>query len=125
MSRTLVGYVDGATTRKDRLYDASLKFGGNQDFYSLIDGEPMNIHGRPIPFDRSDKVSLGLKVAVANTYKIAIASVDGLFQNSNFPIYLEDKELHIIHNLKLEPYLSTSVGRFDNRFVLRYKKQLP
>ena len=122
VSRTLVGYVDGATTSKDRLYDASLRYGGNQDFYSLIDGEPMNIHGRPIPFDRSDKVPLGLKVAAANTYKIAIASVDGLFQNSNFPIYLEDKELHIIHNLKQEPYtFSTSVGRFDNRFVLRFR----
>ncbi len=122
VSRTLVGYVDGATISKDRLYDASLKFGGNQDFYSLIDGEPMNIHGRPIPFDRNDKVPLGLKVAVANTYKIAIASVDGLFQNSNRAIYLEDKELHIIHNLKQEPYtFSTSVGRFDNRFVLRFR----
>jgi hypothetical protein len=122
VSRTLVGYVDGATFEKDRLYDANLKFDTTQNFYSLIDGEAMNIQGRPIPFDGSDKVPLGIKVAAANTYKIAIASVDGLFQNRNRPIYLEDKELHIIHNLKQEPYtFSTSVGRFDNRFVLRFK----
>jgi hypothetical protein len=122
VSRTLVGYVDGATFEKDRLYDANLKFDSTQNFYSLIDGEAMNIQGRPIPFDGSDKVPLGIKVAAANTYKIAIASVDGLFQNRNRPIYLEDKELHIIHNLKQEPYtFSTSVGRFDNRFILRFK----
>jgi hypothetical protein len=122
VSRTLVGYVDGATFEKDRLYDANLKFDSTQNFYSLIDGEAMNIQGRPIPFDGSDKVPLGIKVAATNTYKIAIASVDGLFQNRNRPIYLEDKELHIIHNLKQEPYtFSTSVGRFDNRFILRFK----
>ncbi len=122
VSRTMIGYVDGATTNKDRLYDASLKYGGNQDFYSLIEGEPMNIQGRPIPFDRRDRVKLGLKVSSNNTYKIAIASVDGLFLNSNRSIYIEDKELQIIHDLKQEPYtFTTSAGKFDNRFVLRYR----
>lgn len=122
VSRTMIGYVDGATTSKDRLYDAVLKFNGNQDFYSLIDGEPMNIQGRPVPLNRRDRVPLGLKVNANSTYKIAIASVDGSFMNSNRPIYLEDKELQIIHNLKLEPYtFVTSSGRFDDRFVLRFR----
>jgi hypothetical protein len=121
VSRTMIGYVDGATTAKDRLYDASLKFTGNQDFYSLINNETMNIQGRPTPFDRRDRVSLGLKVTSGSTYKIAISSVDGVFLNSNRPIYLEDKVLNITHNLKQEPYTFTStIGRFDDRFVLRY-----
>ncbi|MBL0013997.1 MAG: choice-of-anchor D domain-containing protein [Flavobacterium sp.] len=121
VSRTMIGYVDGATTAKDRLYDALLKASGNQDFYSIIDNEAMNIQGRPTPFDRRDKVSLGLKLTSANTYKIAISSVDGLFLNSNRAIYLEDKVLHIIHNLKQDPYTFTSIaGKFDDRFVLRY-----
>ncbi len=121
VSRTMIGYVDGATTAKDRLYDAFLKFSETQNFYSLIDNEAMNIQGRPTPFDRKDKVSLGLKVTSANTYKIAISSVDGLFLNSNRSIFLEDKALHIIHNLKQDPYTFTSIaGRFDDRFVLRF-----
>ncbi len=121
VSRTLIGYVEGATIEKDRLYDAYLKFGGNQNFYSLINEEALNIQGRPIPFNRRDQVSLGLKVNENNTYKIAIASVDGLFLNNNRPIYLEDRLLHIIHNLKQNPYTFISeAGRFDNRFVLRY-----
>ena len=125
VSRTLVGYVEGATIEKDRLYDAYLKFGGNQDFYSLINEDALNIQGRPIPFDRRDQVPLGLKVNSNNTYKIAIASVDGLFLNSNRPIYLEDRLLHIIHNLKENPYtFNTEAGRFDNRFVLRYTNYL-
>jgi hypothetical protein len=121
VSRTLIGYVEGATPEKDRLYDAHLKFGGNQDFYSLINDEAMNIQGRPIPFDRRDRVPLGLKINANNTYKIAIASVDGLFLNNNRPVYVEDRLLHIIHNLRLSPYtFSTEAGRFDNRFILRY-----
>ena len=47
--------------------------------------------------------------------------MDGLFLNNNRPIYLEDRLLHIIHNLKQNPYtFSSGAGRFDNRFVLRY-----
>ena len=107
------------------MYDAYLKFGGNQNFYSLINEEALNIQGRPIPFNRRDQVSLGLKVNENNTYKIAIASVDGLFLNNNRPIYLEDRLLHIIHNLKQNPYtFNTEAGRFDNRFVLRYTNYL-
>jgi hypothetical protein len=126
VARTMIGYVDGATIEKDRLYDAQLKFDSNQNFYSLINGEGMNIQGRPNPLESRDRVPLGLKVSTANTYKIAIASVDGLFLNSNRRVYLEDKELRIVHDLKQEPYIfTTSAGRFDNRFVLRYRNNSP
>lgn len=36
-------------------------------------------------------------------------------------IYVMDKDLNIIHDLKQKPYLfNTTVGSFNNRFVLRY-----
>jgi hypothetical protein len=127
VSRTLVGYVDGATLAKDRLYDAYLKFDSSQNFYSLVDNDALNIQGRPIPFDVNDKVSLGIKLGNANgtSFKIAIASVDGLFENSNQQIYLEDKLLNVIHDLRIEPYTFTAnSGRVDDRFVLRYTNEL-
>lgn len=121
VSRTMIGYVDGATAEKDRLYDALLKSSGDQDFYSLINGEAISIQGRPIPFDETDQVRLGLKVNTNATYKIAIASLDGLFEDNNYPVYLEDKWTNTVHNLKESPYSFTAIaGRIDDRFVLRF-----
>jgi hypothetical protein len=125
VSRTLIGYVEGATLAKDRLYDAYLKFDSNQNFYSLVNDDALNIQGRPTPFENSDLVPLGFKIAIGNTYKIAIAGTDGLFKDTDQGIYLEDKTLNIIHDLKQTPYAFTATaGRFDNRFVLRYTNQL-
>jgi len=36
-------------------------------------------------------------------------------------IYLEDKELNLVHDLKTDPYtFTTGIGTFDSRFVLKY-----
>lgn len=127
--RTLIGYDKEATYKKDRMFDAKINLDSNLNIFSLIDTEPQIIQGRPIPFDKNDCVPIGVSIplkagnttATFGTYKIAIAFVDGLFQNKNQEIYLEDKLLNIIHDLRKEPYSFSSVaGRFDNRFVLRY-----
>lgn len=121
VSRTLIGYVTGATAAKDRLYDAYGNLDNNQNFYSLIDGEAMTIQGKALPFDNADTVPLGLQLNVAGIYKIAIAATDGLFETSDVNIYLEDKTLGILHDLKQAPYQFESVaGIADTRFVLRY-----
>jgi Txe/YoeB family toxin of Txe-Axe toxin-antitoxin module len=121
----MIGYVDGATAEKDRLYDAALKFDNNQNFYSLIGDEAMNIQGRPLPFVETDQVRLGLKVNSSNTYKIAIASADGLFLSNEHSIYLEDKLQNIIHDLKQNPYTFTTVpGKLEDRFTVRYTNAL-
>lgn len=125
VSRTMIGYVNGATAEKDRLYDAALKFDNNQNFYSLIGDEAMNIQGRPLPFDETDQVRLGLKVSTSDTYKIAIASVDGLFLGNEHSIYLEDKLLNITHDLKQNPYtFVTEADRIEDRFIVRYTTTL-
>lgn len=127
--RTLIGYDKEATYKKDRMFDAKINLDSNLNIFSLIDTEPQIIQGRSIPFDKNDCVSLGVSIPLKSgnttsslgTYKIAIAFVDGLFQNKNQEIYLEDKLLNVIHDLRKEPYSFPSVaGRFDNRFVLRY-----
>jgi hypothetical protein len=125
VNRTMVGYVEGATLAKDRMFDAYGKLDGNQNFYSLIGSEIMAIQGRPLPFDETDIVSLGLHLNVAGNYKIAISATDGLFVSANSHIYIEDKLLGIIHDLRQAPYDFTSeTGTFDTRFILRYTNQL-
>lgn len=120
-SRTLIGYTEGATFEKDRMYDASIFLDGNQNIYSLINNERMTIQGRSVPFINSDLVPIGFQSAAVSTYKIAIAATDGLFEGNSQPIYLEDKLLNIIFDLRQAPYVFTSnVGKFDERFVLRY-----
>jgi len=124
VSRTLIGYVAGATLEKDRLYDAYGKLDNSQNFYSLINNEVMAIQGRPVPFDSDDRVPLGVHINAAGNYKIAISAVDGIFVD-NAMIYLEDKSLGILHDLKLSPYDFTSdTGTLDNRFVLRYTNEM-
>ncbi|MDI1318381.1 choice-of-anchor D domain-containing protein [Flavobacterium sp.] len=118
--RSLIGYVDGATQERDRLYDAITTIGINNSIHSVIDTEIFVIQGRPIPFDTNDQVPLGYNATVAGNYKIAIAGVDGLFTQDQ-PIYLEDKLLSILHDLRQSPYtFDSAVGVFNDRFVLRY-----
>jgi hypothetical protein len=119
--RTVVGYVEGATQEKDRLFDAYSSLQKQFNFFSIINDEVMTIQGRSLPFENTDTVPMGIRVPTNGSYTIAIATSDGLFANNNQTIYLEDKLLNSIHNLSLAPYLfNANQGLFTNRFVLRY-----
>lgn len=118
-SQILVGYVPGATQDRDRSYDGELIGGNDVTFYSIIPETHLTIQGRALPFDQNDQVNLGYNAAIAASLSIRIDHIDGLFDTQN--IYLEDKKLDIIHDLKKAPYVfTTEIGDFDNRFVLRY-----
>jgi len=120
LSKTLIGYIPDATLAKDRMFDALIEVDAFK-LYSLINTQKQTIQGRPVPFDSNDLVPLGYFAETAGNYKVAISSVDGLFSNASQNIYLEDKLLNVIHDLKQAPYsFSTIVGEFNNRFVLRY-----
>ncbi len=119
-SRTLIGYVSGATVYKDRMFDAYTRIGSQNSIFTIVDDVNVIIQGRPVPFDDADTVTIGLVTAAGN-YSIAIATVDGLFENQSQPIYLEDKLLNVFHDLRVAPYsFSSTTGIFKNRFVLRY-----
>lgn len=119
--RMLLGYSTNSTLGKDNLYDSFFVPRNEVALYSLIDNDPFIIQGRPLPFNNNDLVPLGLKVVVAGNYKIAINQVDGLFANTTQDIFLEDKLLNIIHDLRQSTYTFTAaVGVFNDRFVLRY-----
>ncbi|MBD3581801.1 choice-of-anchor D domain-containing protein [Flavobacterium selenitireducens] len=120
--QTLVGYAAGASDTFDGAFDGLAAEAGNElAFYSLI-GEAQTgyaIQGRSLPFSDSDVIPMGYKTAAAGTYSIALEGFDGLFGQQN--IYLEDKSLDIIHDLKQSAYsFTTAPGTFNTRFELRF-----
>jgi hypothetical protein len=119
-NQILVGYVEGATLGIDRDFDG-VRFTDNTSttFYSTIEDTKLVIQARPLPFIETDEVPLGYRSNIQDTFSLRIDHIDSAFENQN--IYLEDRDLNIIHNLKLSPYtFTTGVGTFNSRFVLRY-----
>lgn len=121
-SQILVGYAQGASSGWDRGYDGEALAGNAVKFYSLGAGKKLTIQGRSWPFVQEDIVPLGYKATAQGNYTIGIDHLDEPFNDQN--IYLEDKALNVLHDLKAAPYSFTSnVGEFDERFVLRYTNQ--
>jgi hypothetical protein len=119
--RSLLGYVQDATNGKDRLFDAFSNEKLSFHIFSLVEDEKMLIQGRTLPFDDNDKVSIGVTIPQDGMYKIALGAVDGLFSNPNQNIYLEDKLLNVIHDLRITPYsFMANLGTTKDRFVIRY-----
>jgi hypothetical protein len=120
-SQQLVGYFEKATAGYDNGYDGLLSDAGNfVNFYSFIDDTAYKIQGRE-SFNANDEVRLGYFSSVAGSFNINIDSKEGIFNASETPIYLEDKVLGIIHDLKSGAYsFETEKGNFNDRFVLRY-----
>ncbi|WP_344715633.1 T9SS type A sorting domain-containing protein [Winogradskyella damuponensis] len=123
---TLIGYVDGATEGKDRLYDAYTN-GSGLNLYSLISNhQKLVIQGLPLPFLESNSVPLGFEIANNGVHTIAIGSVQGsVFVEQEQAIFLEDTYTGIIHNLRTSPYnFVGEVGEYNDRFILRYTSPL-
>jgi hypothetical protein len=120
-STTLVGYTTDATYDKDREYDATYKPTSTMEIYSLIANKPMIIQGRPAPLDMNDIVPIGFTAPSEGNYSIGILDVDGLFDDQNQMIYLEDTLLNIDHDLRQNRYQFNSIsGNHNNRFLLKY-----
>lgn len=121
----LVGYTSEATNEFDSVFDT--KYVGvktNFELYSLIDNDGYIIQGRALPFNNNDEIPLGVSVPQNGIYVIAIDAVDGLFNSTSQEIFIEDKTLGTTHNLRSSPYSFTAnTGRFDNRFVLKFKNE--
>ncbi|WP_179334038.1 T9SS type A sorting domain-containing protein [Winogradskyella costae] len=118
---TLVGYVEGATLAKDRLFDA-YSDDNTMRIYSMISNEEMVIQGRPLPFVDTDVVPLGIELPENGIFKIAIGDFAGsVFIDASVGIYLEDTVLNTEHDLRTSPYSFSGVqGKINDRFNLRY-----
>ena len=119
----LVGYIQEGTDGLDRLFDGEMVDNGNAVvLYTKVDDVKLSIQGRGLTFTPNDTFALGYKATVADTYKINLSDFDGLFLNQD--IYLEDKLLNVVHNLKEGYYtFSSNAGTFEDRFVLRFSAQ--
>jgi hypothetical protein len=116
----LVGYVTGATNGFDSAFDGvSLDSNKFIDFYSVNDNKNFVIQGRALPFDKTDKVPLGYKTSIEGTFEISIDQADGILANES--VFVEDKVKGVVVDLKKGAYsFSTSIGTFNDRFVLRF-----
>jgi hypothetical protein len=120
-SQQLLAYFDNTTLGYDRAYDGVVSQSSNTlSFYSFIEGDKYRIQARPA-FSQDDVVPLGYSSTMQGTFSVAIDHLEGQLQSDGTSVYLEDKLLSIIHDLKQSPYtFTTAIGTFDDRFVLRY-----
>jgi hypothetical protein len=121
----LIGYSPEATLGIDRGFDSDfIDVGLPMSLYSILPGGHMlSIQGRGMPFDTSDIVPLGFKSSVLDDYTIHLPAFDGLFDFQN--IYLKDRYLNIIHDLKEgDYYFRSNAGTFNDRFQIIYSANL-
>ena len=119
----LVGYITGASNEYDSSYDGR-SFSVNKyiNFYSVLNSNLLTIQGRALPFDPSDLVPLGYVSTIVGELSISIDEVDGALKSQE--VFMEDKMLDIVHDLKVAPYkFVTAIGTFNDRFVLRYSNR--
>jgi hypothetical protein len=116
--QALIGYCENATDEIDRGFDSTILASDNPiNIYSLLNTTKLSIQGKALPFDVNDRVPLGFVTATNGNYRIRLFNFDGLFETQN--IYLEDKLLNVIHDLKESDYSFVSnAGVFENRFEL-------
>lgn len=120
----LLGYLEGATNGIDAAYDAiTIASNSNVDFYTINEGKKLTIQGRALPFDNTEIIPLGFKCGIDasedRNITFSIDHTDGFFDNQE--VYLEDKILGKVIDLRKENYTFTSEkGTYSTRFVLRY-----
>jgi hypothetical protein len=122
----LLAYVDNATNNYEEAFDGDvIDIGESVGFYSLLSSHKLAIQGRVLPFDEGDIIPLGLQLPIAGSYNIQLSNFDGLFADTNTPVYLEDQLMHVVHNLRQGSYTFVSEsGTFDQRFVIRFTNNL-
>jgi hypothetical protein len=117
--QALIGYIELATNDIDRLFDAKLFDNGVLSLYTKVGNTKLSIQGKDVDFDINEQIPLAYSTNSAGQFTINLSDYDGLFVDQ--VIYLEDKLLNMIHNLKESSYtFTTAVGTFEDRFVLRY-----
>ena len=122
-SQALIGYMNEATNQYDFGIDG-LAFGNQgSNLYSVVDTNKYVVQGKMMPFTDEDVIPLGLSIVEPSIYKIEIDNIDGLFAG-NQNIYLKDKVLNVIHDLKEGAYsFNANIETIENRFEIVFKNE--
>lgn len=121
-SQILVGFIPNATNGFDWLYDGRTIEGGNGILYSIVKENNtdnfLTIQGRQPLSNNEEVIPLGVYMKNAGEATISIANLEGRL--NDVTVFLEDKELDIIHDLKDSNYKVnlTTTGNFHDRFYL-------
>lgn len=122
-NQMMIAYMSNATNDVDFAIDAKLFTNSASTISSFLNNERYVIQGRPLSFDSSDEVPLSFTASEDGTYAIALDNFDGLFSSQD--IYLWDKTLNIIHDLKVNSYtFLTLSGTYNSRFSVVYTSTL-
>jgi hypothetical protein len=122
--QTMIAYMPESTLGIDAAIDGRFINDSPTALTSIINNEEFSIQGRPLPFEIEDRVALGFKSELANTFTIAINHVDGIFEASQ-NVFLKDNITGIETNLSTSSYtFDTAAGIFNNRFELVYQNTL-
>ena len=122
-SQILIGYFEGATNFKDRLYDGVRIKGTNYiDFYSMDAGlMEYGIQGRD-PFNEFDVVRLGYNSNITGELSIELHQREGQLVDQS--VFLRDKFLNIVHDLTHSAYtFESQLGNTDERFEIIYNQE--
>ncbi|GEM_PF-3166651 len=120
MNSTLIGYTNGSSVAFDESFDAKPieTFAG---IYSSLDDDLMTIQARGEIFNEDDQVDLSLNLIHKGNYTIKLTKEIG-GELINQDIYLRDKQLDVLTNLKLSDYqFESEIGLIKNRFEIIYK----
>lgn len=121
LNQIMIGYMQGASNNVDGTIDGLVLDTSKSILYNLLEDKEYVIQGRSLPFDDNDVVKLGLKTLVAGNYSIEIETFDGMFENTD--VFLKDKQLAVLHNLKETSYTFFANEGIDNdRFEIVYKQ---
>jgi hypothetical protein len=128
-SQILVGYLENATNDYDGMYFDAPKNGSvdsNTAIYTRIDGKEKGfpIQGKSLSslsIDEIIPIGFNTSISEPTIYTFSIPQVEGPFMNQN-EIFIVDKLLNTIHNLKQSDYAFTSdLGIFEDRFDIVFR----
>ena len=122
-NQMMIAYMTGATNGVDFAIDAKLFTNSTSTISSFLNNEKYVIQGRALAFDPTDEVALSFTADVGGTYTINLDNFDGTFGTQD--IYLWDKTLNVVHDLKASSYsFSALAGTYNSRFSVIYASAL-